>query len=188
MNRERLANGEASRRRLGALVPGLILILLGLWFLLDNFGLVQINMGQLWPVFPLLFGLAMLLTGVVRGRRGRLDEGAIMVGVWGTLIGLFFFLFTFGAVGWDQMGLLWPTFPLIGGLGFLAAFLSSGLRDWGLLIVGAIATLVGVLGYIFTYGVLSPAFAQFVLPYLAPALLILAGIGIVVSALSRRQV
>ena len=188
MERERLANGEASRRRLGALVPGLILILLGVWFLLDNFGLIQINMGQLWPVFPLLFGLAMLVTGALRGRRGRMDDGAIMVGVWGTLIGLFFFLFTLGAVSWDQMGLLWPTFPLIGGLGFLAAFLASGLRDWGMLIVGGIATLVGVLGYVFTYGVLSPNFAQFVLPYLAPALLILAGIGIVVSALTRRQV
>ena len=188
MERERLANGDAGRRRLGALVPGLILILLGLWFLLDNFGLVQINMGQLWPVFPLVFGLAMLLTGTFRGRRGRTDEGAVMVGVWGTLIGLFFFLFTLGAVSWDQMGLLWPTFPLIGGLGFLAAFLSNGLRDWGLLLVGGIATLVGVLGYLFTYGVVSSTFAQFVLPYLAPALLILAGLGIIVSALSRRQV
>ena len=188
MDRERVANGEASRRRLGGLVPGMILILLGVWFLLDNFGIIQMNMGQLWPVFPLLFGVAMLVTGVLRSRRGRMDDGAMMVGVWGTLSGLFFFLFTFGAVSWDQMGLLWPTFPLIGGLGFLAAFLTSRLRDWGLLIVGAIATLVGVLGYVFTYGVLSPSLAQFVLPYLAPLLLILAGIGVVVSALSRRQV
>ena len=38
----------------------------------------------------------------------------------------------------------------------------------------------------FTFGLFSPAFAATVLPYVVPALLILGGIGFLLSALRRR--
>lgn len=175
-----------TRRRWGALVPGLLLVLFGVWFLLDNLGIVTVSIGQLWPIFPLLFGLAMLTGGATHGRRGRRDEGAVMVGTWATLIGLFFFTFTLGWVSWDAMAQLWPAFVLIGGLGFLLGFLASGLRDWGLFIVGSLAVAFGVLAFFFTFGVFSPTFAAFIVPYLGPIALIVGGIGLLLSALRRR--
>lgn len=187
MNRDIVSNGDAGRRRLGALIPGLILIFLGVWFLLDNLGVVNINLGQLWPIFPIIIGFSSLAGGLIRSRNGSYDDGAIMVGVWGLLIGLFFMLFTFGVINWGEMGRLWPTFPLIGGIGFLAAFLAGGLRDWGLLVVGGIATTVGILGYVFAFGVLSATIAEFILPYLVPIALIIAGIGVLASGLMRRK-
>lgn len=179
-------SSPSTTRRWGAVIPGLILIALGVWFLLENFGLVRVDLGSLWPIFPTLFGLGMLVMALV-GRRGRrTDEGAVMVGVWALLIGLFFFLFSTGAVSWSEMSRLWPTYPLIVGLGLLSAYLAGGSRDWGLLIVGGIALLVGVVGYLFTYGVFSAGFAAVIVPYAVPALLIIAGLAFLLSALRRR--
>lgn len=178
---------EQGQRRFGALIWGLVFIIGGILLYLTNTGYLGINLGQLWPIFPTVFGFILLAYGVFNRNAGRRDEGAIMVGLWGLLIGLFFFLFSTGTVAWGEMGRLWPTFPLIGGVGFLAAFLSGGLRDWGILIVGGIALAVGVIGYLFTYGVLGGALAAFILPYLTPALLILIGLAIIISGLTRRR-
>lgn len=176
----------ANTRPWTAIITGLVLIALGVWFLLENFGIVSVDLGRSWPIFPTLFGVAMLALGIATRHNRATAEGEIMVGVWALLLGLFFFLFTTGTVSWSEMARLWPTFPLIVGLGFLIRFLASGGRDWGLLILGAIATLVGVVGYLFTFGLFGPAFAATVLPYVVPTLLILGGIGFLLSALRRR--
>ena len=173
-------------RRWTAIITGLVLIALGVWFLLENLGIVTIDLGRIWPIFPTLFGAAILALGIATRRNRANAEGEIMVGVWALLLGLFFFLFSTGTVSWTEMARLWPTFPLIAGLGFLLGFLVGGARDWGIFIIGAIATLVGVVGYMFTFGLFSPAFAATVLPYFVPVLLILGGIGFLVSALRRR--
>lgn len=173
-------------RRWTAIITGLVLIALGVWFLLENLGIVTIDLGRIWPIFPTLFGAAILALGISTRRNRANAEGEIMVGVWALLLGLFFFLFSTGTVSWAEMARLWPTFPLIVGLGFLISFLAGGRRDWGLIILGAIATLIGVVGYLFTFGLFGPAFAATVLPYVVPTLLILGGIGFLLSALRRR--
>jgi phage shock protein PspC (stress-responsive transcriptional regulator) len=58
---------RAERDRNGALVFGGILIVLGLWFLLDQY-LPDVNLGQYWPV--LLIGLGVVLLVGALGRRG----------------------------------------------------------------------------------------------------------------------
>jgi len=175
----------SSARRWTAIITGIVLIALGVWFLLETFGVVSIDLGRIWPIFPTLFGIALLTLGIAT-RRNRAAEGQIVVGVWALLSGLFFFLFSTGTIAWGEIARLWPTFPLIAGLGLLLGFLTGSARDWGIFIVGAIATLVGVVGYMFTFGLFSPAFAATVLPYVVPALLILGGIGFLLSALRRR--
>jgi phage shock protein PspC (stress-responsive transcriptional regulator) len=59
---------RAERDRNGALVFGGILIVLGLWFLLDQY-LPDIDLGQYWPV--LLIGLGVVLLVGALGRRSR---------------------------------------------------------------------------------------------------------------------
>lgn len=51
-------------------------------------------------------------------------------------------------LGWGQ---LWPLFPLLGGLSFLVAWALGGVRDAGLVLVGA-AALVGLFFLGFTTG------------------------------------
>lgn len=154
-----------SSNRSGNIIGGLVLITIGIWFLLSALGLRLPGIGRFWPIFPTLAGLAFIIA-YFRQR----DAGFLIPGVAAFLTGLFFFLFTLGRVDWSQMGRLWPVFPLIGGLAFLATYLSE--RDAGLLFpaVGGIA--VGVIGLFFTLGGLSLAW----LGTFWPVILILVGI------------
>jgi hypothetical protein len=96
------------------ILPALVLILLGLWFLAGNLGIRLPGMGALWPIFPLGGGL-LFLGGYLFDRR---DPGLMFVGVGATLIGAFFFLFTLRVplpvagmqegVRWSDMDKLWP--------------------------------------------------------------------------------
>ena len=44
------------RKRRSGILPGVILILLGLIFLLDNYGYTVIDIGKLWPIFLIVPG------------------------------------------------------------------------------------------------------------------------------------
>ena len=57
-----------SRIALGPLLPGLVLLTLGLVFLLDNLDLVESwTVLRFWPVIPLVAGLKMLVDARDRG-------------------------------------------------------------------------------------------------------------------------
>jgi lia operon protein LiaF len=43
------------------ILPGLILVALGMIFLLDNYGFTNIDIGRLWPIFLIIPGLYILL-------------------------------------------------------------------------------------------------------------------------------
>jgi hypothetical protein len=44
----------------GGVVPGVILVLLGLIFLLNNYGVTNVDIGRLWPLFLIVPGVFML--------------------------------------------------------------------------------------------------------------------------------
>ena len=47
-------------RRSGAIVPAVILIAIGTFFLLANLNVLpKVSIGQLWPAFPALLGVAL---------------------------------------------------------------------------------------------------------------------------------
>lgn len=170
-------------KRRSPLLPAAILILVGLFLLLQNIGaLDDLNLpgiGKLWPGIIVLAGLAFLLQYIGGGAR---DDDLVFVGTAATLVGLFFFLFTLevdlpqlervGRVGWDDMGRLWPAFPIIAGVAFvLQAILSRG-REREALKVGLVAIVVGVVAFYFTLG--RPSELEEVVKFW-PALLILLG-------------
>jgi len=141
-------------RRSGAIVPAVILIGLGIFFLLVNTNVVRVSLGQLWPAFPLLLGAGMLLQFFIG--RGR-DPGLVTGGTIFLLTGVFFFLFTLritlpalGPISWSHMEVLWPAFPTIVGIALLLQWLAGGLRDHGLLIPVTILLIVGLGGFAFT--------------------------------------
>lgn len=147
-----------------ALWTGLGFIGLGIAFLLAQL----IGWDRIWPLFPLLGGLAFLAGYVASGFR---ESGFVFVGVLATLVGLFFFGFSFGIWEWAQMADLWPVFPLIAGLAFVALFVAERGRDAGTLGVGCAAVIVGVVGLAVTFGYVGANVWR-----LWPLLLVLAGI------------
>ena len=140
-----------SRRssRSGVLIPGLVLIGLGAWFLIRALGVDLPGMAALWPIFPTIVGLSMFVGWLVSSNK-RGSYGMMIPAVINFLIGVFFFAFTFGFFKWRDMAVLWPVFPLIVGVAFFVAWLFSGLRDWGMLVPAGITAGVGVVGLGFT--------------------------------------
>lgn len=133
----------------GRIFGGLILILIGLWFLLDNLGVRTPHLGDLWPLVPLLGGLAFIVSYLTGRER---DAGVLVPGCGGFMVGLFFLAFTLGPLDWDDMGAWWPVFPIIGGLTFITLFVMSKERDAGILVPGCGGLLVGLFFFLFTLG------------------------------------
>lgn len=169
--------------RTGAIVPGIILILLGLFFLMQQLAPDLLGWDSIWPAFPTLAGVAFLGGWLVSRDR---DPGLLFVGTGATLVGLFFFFFTLGVFEWAEMGKLWPAFPIIGGLAFLVMFVGGRFRDWGAAGVGCVAILVGVIASGFTlFGLPRSLIAALI--KLWPLSLILIGLFALISAFLRRR-
>jgi hypothetical protein len=177
--------------RRGAIIPAVVLILLGLWFLVGNLGIPLPGMDAMWPIFPLGGGL-LFLGGYLFDRR---DPGLIFVGLAATLIGAFFFLFTLrvplpvagmqDGVRWGDMSKLWPAFVVIGGLSFIALFLAESRREWPVFSLGATAVIVGFVAFLFTLGWLAGDIGR-LLVKLWPLLLVIAGLAALLQAVFGR--
>lgn len=116
-------------------LPGIILIVLGVLFLIGNFA--DVRLGMLWPIFVLGPGVAFFFMFM----RDRKNYGVLMPAAVLTVTGLLFFACTL--FGWEQMDRLWPLFLIAPGLGFILLYL-FGKREWGLLIPAAILTGLGL--------------------------------------------
>lgn len=129
----------------GLLFPlaiGFALLWAGIWFALRSAGLPLPGIDQMWPMFPIFGGLLFYL-GFLVGPRAY---GVVMPGTLFFLTGLFFLPFSFGLLDWTQMEELWPVFPMILGLAFVALFLASLGRYPGLLIPAGLFVSAGVVG------------------------------------------
>lgn len=166
-----------TNERRGSMLGGLVIIGIGIWFLMASLGVDLPSIGNMWPIFPTLGGMAFLVAYLTGKEK---DSGFLIPGVGGFLIGLFFFLFTFGVYEWAEMDRLWPVFPLIGGIAFLAMYLVE--REGGLLVpaIGGIG--VGIVGLFFTMSGLSLAW----LGTYWPVILIIVGLIVLAKNLLRR--
>ena len=163
------------RNRRGALLPGLLLILVGAWLLATTLGVPLPDLSQLWPLVPLVFGLAALVQYLAEGRR---SDGLVFTGVSAALLGAFFLAITLGPLEWRDLGRLWPVFVLIPGVAFLAQWLARP-GGSGLLVPAGLAILVGLGALALTLRLLDPVVSAQVLRFW-PVLLILLGLGLLV--------
>lgn len=171
------------------------LIAVGLFFLLRELGVFgdrSLSFEELWPGILVLAGAAFLIQFFLGGTR---DPGFVFVGTAAFLLGLFFFLFTLnvelpfstneliGPITWNEMEYLWPAFPIIGGIAFVAMSIFS--RESDVFWVGIVAILVGIVAFAFTLGIADGA--DELVKYW-PLLLILLGGGMLLRQLfSGRQ-
>lgn len=57
-----MAKSSADKKKMwGSIVPGVFLVALGVIFLLNNYGITTINLGNLWPIFLIIPGIFMLM-------------------------------------------------------------------------------------------------------------------------------
>jgi len=112
-------------------IIGLALVVLGLIFLFENFGIIEFDFSRMWPLIVILAGSGFWI-GFFRSRK---DSGLILPG---TILLVYGFLFLFCALyGWWYMENLWPGFLFGPGLGFVLMYL-FGEKEVGLLIPGGI--------------------------------------------------
>ena len=139
--------GKSSRGsdRGGVVIWGLALIAVGCWFLLRTLGFPLPGLGQMWPIFPMLVGIAIFIGWLFTPDK-QANHGMMIPATINVLIGLFFFSFTLGLLSWDNMGVLWPVFPLIVGIAFFVAWVFSLFTAWALLIPAGITSTVGIVG------------------------------------------
>jgi len=126
----------------GRLIPGVILIVLGIVFLLPRLG---IDFGNLWPLLVMAPGIAFFVYYFLSKDREN-KAGIIIPAAITVLLG--FFLLYQNLSSWTDADKLWPIYPLIVGISFYAFYLASGRKEKGILIPANILSLVGI-GFLF---------------------------------------
>ncbi|HEY5560648.1 MAG TPA: DUF5668 domain-containing protein [Clostridiaceae bacterium] len=126
---------------------GVILIILGALLLFNKiYFFADLNIGNLWPLFVLLPGLAFEFSYFIeRKSAGLLVPGGIL-----TSLGSLFLFETFSK--WSFAAYTWPVYPLGVAIGLLQLYI-FGKHTRGLLIPVFILTMVSFLGFaVILYG------------------------------------
>jgi len=171
---------ESQRSR--PIIPAIILILVGVWFLLQNLNVPGVRLEAFWPVFLIIGGLALIVRYFTNEAADPDDlGGAIFL----TLVGVFFFgWYNFGWFGQDWT-VAWPIFPFLVGV-------SSGInwllhwRRWGHLSWAFVGLAVAAVGFAYTTGRITGDIAAQV-ARLWPVFIILAGLGFLLQGLLSRN-
>jgi hypothetical protein len=152
------------------IIVGIFLIILGILFLADNFGYVEFDIGEIWPLL-LVIGGAGFWVGFFQNRK---NHGLLMPG---TILIIFGLIFWYSANnGWYQMEYLWPGFMIGPGLGFFMMYF-FGEREKALLIPAGILTGMGLI-FFFSFTGMAEYW---------PVLLILGGLYLIYKHYSRRD-
>lgn len=171
-----------SEHRRPPIILGVILVLAGLWMLGRELGLPLFTSDVIWPWLIVALGVVFWVRYIAFKPRSSDDvfwgTGAILAG--GFLLAWRSGLFLANLHGWGE---LWPMIPLIMGISALVQWVFS-LREWGAFIFGISAGAVGAIGLAYTSGMITGAQALKIAQFW-PAILILAGIGLVLKALVR---
>jgi hypothetical protein len=166
-----------------AIIPGIVLIVVGVWALLWSLGYQWTRMDSLWPLLVMASGVSSLYLGLGRGHR---DSGGVWFGCVAILCGGLFLYITLGPADWVDLAWLWPAFPTFAGLAWFVAWITEP-RLAANLVMGLVALAAGIVGFLFTYGWVS-AEAISAMGNLWPVIPILIGVGLIIQfAVQRRR-
>jgi hypothetical protein len=165
-------------RRQKSMVPGICFIAIGLWFLAHY----VMGFSALWPkTYPILllfFGGILFWEALRRRQNGTAFWGTVLF-----MVGLFFLLRNHRIIHYLFAEEYWPFFLVVLGFGFFAIFLFHP-RDWGFLFPSCIFIFFGLAAASHTLYGRSVEWLEQILHFW-PVLLILMGIGLIVSGLKK---
>lgn len=127
-----------------SVVPGLIMITLGIIFLLNNFGAIDFDWEDFWAYIVLLIGVIFWIGFLA----DRSKYGLIMPGTIFLVVGIMFVYCS--RYGWEKMEYIWPFFLIAPALGMFGMYL-LGKHDRGILIPAFILTGLGVIFLLQSY-------------------------------------
>lgn len=141
-----------------SIVPGLILIGIGILAVVNNFADFDLNWEVIWTYLILLLGIIFWLGFIF----DRSKDGLIMPG---TILLTYGIIFNLSATwGWGNMDDLWPFFILGPAFGFYAMYL-FGKRERGLLVPAVILTVIGTIFLLQSY-----TFLKYIWPFVVLAI------------------
>ncbi len=101
-------------------VLALLCIGIGVLLMLENYGYIK-GIYNLWPIFPLIFGVGLYMLYKDRGAR---DSILLAIGIY--LIQFSVLAFYENYTSWTSMVYLWPFFVGFLGVSFLSIYISTG--------------------------------------------------------------
>lgn len=164
------------------IIPAIILILVGVWFLLQNLDVPGFRLDVLWPVILVIGGVALIVRHFNNPLANPDDLGGA---IFMTLLGVFFLGWYNGNWFGKDWTLAWPVFPLLIGVSNGISWLFHW-RHWGQLLWAFAGFSVAAVGFAYTTGAISGS----VLAQLArfwPVFIILAGLGFLLQGLLGRN-
>lgn len=174
MNNSHLKNSSS--------LAGVMLVVLGLLLLAVTQGAFALNWSSIWPVFPMLAGLALLGLSF-SSETPAVRSSMVFSGMIPVLVGIFFFTITLGIFSWRDMASLWPVFPLIVGIAFLAGYLAGNRMQNAYLVPGAGLVIIAV-----TFlTILQVGGSYSAMARLWPVFLIMAGVLLLIVPMLRRE-
>jgi hypothetical protein len=174
--------GDMSKERRSDLVFGIILLLIGGWFLAAQFNFVPglneiINVQYQWPLIVIGVGVFLFLLGLLTRNPGMSVPACIVGGIGGILY------WTNMTGNWTDWSYLWTLIPGFVGVGIILSTLLGGgekkdyREGFRLVLISAILLVVFIMlfsgqGYLIKYW---------------PVLVILAGIWIIIQTFLRKK-
>lgn len=163
-----------------SLIPGIILIVLGLWFLVRRFPYLSDYSFQIYPILLILFSIFLFVEAARRHHNGALFWGSVIL-----VIGGFFCLRNYGIIPYFYADEYWPIFLVALGIGFIAMFIYHP-NDWGLIIPAALFLFFGVVFSLRTFHGYFWHWADLITDYW-PVVLIIIGVGVFLGAFRHRS-
>jgi hypothetical protein len=171
-----------SKERRSDLVFGIILLLIGAWFLAAQFNLVPglneiVDLKFQWPLIVVGIGLFLFLLGLLTRAPGLSIPAVIVGGIGGMLY------WTNSTGQWSAWAYLWTLIPGLVGLGIMLATL-LGANERNGYIDGLRLLLISAILFLVFFMIISGQ-GYFVKYW--PVLIILAGIWIIIQAFLRKR-
>jgi hypothetical protein len=174
--------GEMSKGRRSDLLFGILLILIGGWFLAAQFDLVPslqdiMNIEYQWPLIVIGVGIFLFLLGLLLRNPSMSVPACIVGGIGGLLY------WTNSTGNWGAWTYLWTLIPGFVGLGIILATLLGGHDKTGYKEGVKLILISGILLIIFL--ILFSGQGQFIKYW--PVLLVLAGAWIIIQTIFRKK-
>ncbi len=153
--------------RIVPIVIAALVVLAGLGLLLVNVFNVEMSFDKIWPAIPIIIGLMFIVK--INTDYGVVFPAVILIGT-----GVIFYIHNLGLFGGVGFGQLWPLFPIVVGLAFVALYAFKP-HDWGVLIPASACLITGVV-------FLSIQNLRSLVIYIIAPIIIIVGVVMIVAA------